>query len=292
MNIIEKELDNLNEILKKEFEDKNFEISTEIKDFLISKSKKIRPSLIFLVAKALNKDITNEILNLACSVELIHNATLIHDDIIDNADKRRGNISLNKKIGNNLSVLAGDLILSIAMKKLAYCRNIQLFEIFSEAMSNMCKGEINQNFSLEKIPTLEEYIKKSKAKTAELFEAGLIALCKIANIKEEDKVKEFAQNYGIAFQIKDDLINVLNTDKSKPAKSDIYNGIYTAPVIFLNSTFETKEELYKKLINNKTAIKKTEELIKNYTNKALEAISFLPENEYKKEIIKLTINSI
>ena len=292
MEIIKLELEQLDHLLKHEFENCNIEISTDIKEFIISKSKKLRPSLIFLFAKALNIKITDEIYNLACSVELIHNATLIHDDIIDNADIRRGNISLNKKLGNNLSVLSGDLILSIAMKKLAECNNIQLIKIFSKALYEMCKGEINQNFSLEKIPTLEQYIQKSEAKTAELFKAGLLSLCILKDIKEKNEIKEFANNFGIAFQIKDDLTNILNTDKSKPAKSDIFNGIYTAPVIFLNSTFNTKEELYNKVSNDKIAIEKTKLLIHQYSEKAIKAIKFLPNSNYKDEIIKLTINSI
>ena len=108
MDIINNELNKLDEILNSELSIENLSVSLDIKNFVLSKSKKIRASLIFLLTKALNLDCSLEIYNLACAVELLHNATLIHDDIIDNSDFRRGNLSLNKKLGNNLSVLSGD----------------------------------------------------------------------------------------------------------------------------------------------------------------------------------------
>jgi|GEM_PF-4507499 len=157
----------------------------------------------------------------------------------------------------------------------------------------MCRGEISQNFTAGKVPSMEEYIQKSEYKTAGLFKAGLLSLCFIADIQQENEMENFARCFGIAFQIKDDLTNILCTDKSKPAESDIYNGIFTAPVIFLNEE-ESAEDLSAgrilELAKNRKYIIKTREMIKDYAIKALSAADFVPNNRYKQEIIKITEN--
>jgi geranylgeranyl pyrophosphate synthase len=232
-------------------------------------------------------------MNLAIAVELIHNATLIHDDIIDNATKRRGKVSLNIKLGNNLSVLAGDFLLSIAMKKLNECNNQELIKIFSIALSNMCLGEINQQFSLNKIPSIDEYILKSQNKTAELFIASLKSLAILLGIRQQNEIYEFARNYGIAFQLKDDLVNILQTDLSKPDLSDIYNGNYTLPVIYFaqeNNCVEemSKTELVNKIVKNSLIIDKTNGLIKDYSTRAIASLDFIEDNQYKLKLKELT----
>lgn len=293
MQIIYDELQQLNKLLIDEINKQKSEISEYISDFISSKSKKIRPSLIFLLTKSLNEKITPEIMNLAIAVELIHNATLIHDDIIDNASKRRGKVSLNIKLGNNLSVLSGDFLLSIAMKKLNECNNQELIKIFSIALSNMCIGEINQQYSLNKVPTIQEYIGKSQNKTAELFIASLKSMAILLGIQQQNEIYEFAKNYGIAFQIKDDLVNILQTDLSKPDLSDIYNGNYTLPVIYYaqeNNGVEemSKTELVDKIVQNSSIIDKTNELIKDYSTRAIASLDFIEDNQYKLKLKELT----
>ena len=295
MKIIEKELKTFNEYLIKSLSDNKNHIAEDITEYLSGKSKRLRPSFVFLFAKALGLEITEKIYHLACSVELVHNSTLVHDDILDNADTRRGRISLNYKLGNSLSVLAGDILLSIALKELVKCENIEVVNNYAESLYLMCKGEINQNFTIDKLPTMEEYIKKSEYKTAELFKAPLTSLATMSNINEKEKIHSFAKNFGIAFQIKDDLLNILKTDKSKPIMSDIHNGIFTAPVLYLNEDKGnvenmSKEEIINNLLSDKKYIEKTTDLIKEYADRAIEDIAFIQDNEYKKEIIKLTEN--
>ena len=291
--LIVDELNKLNSIIISSLSDNSSLISDELINFITAKSKKLRPSVLFLFAKALNIPISEKIYSLACAVELIHNSTLIHDDIIDNAQTRRGKVSLNIKLGNNLSVLAGDTLLAVALKQLAACNNIDVINTFADCLYNMCKGEINQDFNLNNLPDLEEYIKKSEYKTAELFKAPLISLAYLYNIPQKSEITEFARNFGITFQIKDDLLNILNTDTSKPSLNDIYNGVYTAPVLFLNEDVKienlTKEKITE-LVQNKKYIQKTIDLIKKYAEKTIEVINFMPDNIYKKEIINITEN--
>ena len=290
MKIIEKELNLFDKKLSECFLNKHTAISDDIKNFIFAKSKKLRPKLIFLFAKAISENITEEIYNLAICTELLHNSSLIHDDIVDNAQKRRGNLSLNQKLGNNLSVLAGDYTLAIAMQFLAKCKNIECLEIFSDSIKRMCKGEINQHFSLGQIPTIDEYIEKSQNKTAELFKAALISTCLLLG-KETKIAEEFATNFGIAFQIRDDLLNILETDISKPALSDIHNRIFTAPVIFLEKKVEnlSTEELINEAKSEKIK-QKTIELIKKYATMAIASLDDIKDNQYKKELITLSKN--
>ncbi len=295
MQIIEKELNNLDKHILDSLIDNKNQIADDISDYLKAKSKRLRPAFVFLFSKAMSIEVDEKIYSLACAVELVHNSTLVHDDIIDNADTRRGKISLNYKLGNGLSVLAGDILLAIALKHLVNCQNLDAVKIFSDAIHEMCKGEINQNFTIGKLPSMEEYIKKSERKTAELFKAPLDSLCKIKNIKEVDRINSFAKNFGIAFQIKDDLLNILETDKTKPIMSDIHNGIYTAPVLYLSEDVKNLEELNEldiiKLIQaDKKYVQRTVNLIKEYADRAIESIDFVEENEYKKKIVTITQN--
>ena len=291
--LVDNELDKLNSVIFNSVKDRDNNISEDLGTYLCAKSKRLRPTLIFLFAKALNIKISDEIYKIASAAELVHNATLIHDDIIDNAQLRRGNISLNYQLGNNLSVLAGDVLLSSAMQLLTKCNDVRIVEVFAKCLYNMCMGEINQHFTINKIPSFGEYIKKSERKTADLFKASLSSLCYLKNLSCLNLILDFAYNFGIAFQIKDDLMDILSIDNSKPVQNDIYNGIYTAPVLFLNEDKKidelSKEKIKELSIENKY-VQKTVELIKEYAQKAITAISFIEDNEYKIEIVRLTEN--
>ena len=119
------------------------------------------------------------------------------------------------------------------MKFLSNCNNIDCFKIFSNSLKLMCEGEISQHFTKGKLPTMEEYIEKSKKKTAELFIASLTSLCKITN-KNEENALNFATNFGIAFQIKDDLKNILETDLFQC----VAGGILRRAVLGLGTTMK------------------------------------------------------
>ena len=295
MNIINTELEVLNKTLQDAISTLPSGISEYLQKFIFSPSKRIRPSLVFFVANAMNMKISNKIYSLAAAVEILHNATLIHDDIIDNANIRRGQVSLNVSLGNSLSVLYGDILLSVAMKLIYSLNNLEVFNIFSIVLNKMCQGEINQHFSLGKIPSFEDYIEKSKNKTAQLFIAALKSLCLIENIKEIDKITDFALNFGIAFQLKDDLLNIIKTDKLKPELNDIYNGIYTLPVILWAEknnciSVPEKEKLPDIILSDTDSIEKTKNIIRNYSNKAVNAIEFIKDNKYKPKLIEITTN--
>ena len=254
-------------------------LNSHIKTFLKSPSKRIRSRLPLLFAKSLGNKISNEQLELLSVIEIIHNASLIHDDIIDESDFRRGEKTISKKFGTKLGVITGDYLLSIAMEKISKLNSFKLLEKISYAIRQMCIGEINQNFDRFKIGTIEDYIEKSKNKTAYLFETALVTFGMLDEKNYDlNQLSEFGLNFGIAFQIKDDLSNLLNTDQTKSA-NDLSEGIYTAPIIFSKNKYDYT-----------TGIEKTKDLLNNYLEIAQKQLYNLAQNVYTdalRELLKL-----
>lgn len=263
--LIDPELKLLKTELVSEFED-----YLDLKAYINTPSKHIRPVLGLLYLKAVNKEITPEIIKFLTVVELIHNASLIHDDVIDDGKIRRKNFTLNKQEGNHLAVIGGDYILSYALEKLTALNSIELFKIFSKSLKLMCKGEISQQESKFKIPTLEEYLEKTYQKTGALFEASIKGLIHLAQL--EGATYNFGAEFGIAFQIRDDILNI----KTQNPDSDVQNGIYTAPVIFSGDP----NQAY-------LGIEKAKSLLDTYVVKVRKSFETLPENNYKSALIKL-----
>ena len=245
-------------------------VMPELNSYVMRKSKHIRAVLCFLFLKAAGisvdeRQIVNQVI-----VELIHNASLIHDDVIDESDSRRGESSLNIQDGNRLAVISGDYLLSVALAEIVGLNSLQLVSIYSKTLKEMCIGEINQNITKFKIPTIDDYIEKSYKKTGALFEAALDCALSIA---EKRYSLNFAKLFGIAFQIRDDILNITENR----ADSDIENGIYTAPVIYSNNP-----------ANPLAGIEKAKGLLNNYVEKIINEVSGLPDNKFKVGLLKLS----
>lgn len=243
-------------------------LKSKLFELLNAPSKHIRPLVSFLYLKALGEKIDDAQILYQSAIELVHNASLIHDDVIDDSKVRRSLPTLNSQFGNKLAVMAGDYLLSRAMQKVLDIGNLELVKLFSDTLEVMSSGEISQHFGKFQIPTIEEYIKKSEQKTAKLFETAVCGSLLVA--KSNNDGLDFAKNFGIAFQIRDDLINCKTTN------TDISDGIYTAPVIFSGDTKVTSD-----------AIEKTKSLLNNYIDEALKCLSKIDENEYKLALVEL-----
>ena len=244
-----------------------------LKEFLSRKSKLIRSIVAILFLKSANETITDEQYSILAATELIHNASLIHDDAIDESVIRRGKDSINSKFGDKFSIIAGDYVTTLATQELLKLANNDVLQIYFETISKMCEGESLQYFQKGKIPTLDEYLKKTQYKTAELFKACLVASSIYSKNQMLVEAREFAINYGIAFQIRNDLEDY---KRGIDNSSDIQQGIYTAPVIFADS-----------VENNVSAIEKTMDLIDNYCQRAKMALLNLSDNEYAFSLTEL-----
>ncbi|MDD3150853.1 MAG: polyprenyl synthetase family protein [Candidatus Gastranaerophilales bacterium] len=297
---IEAELRLLEEKIAAGTSSENFLLSQITGYIFQSGGKKLRPAICFLIGKLFNNEIlSKEHFELGKAIEIIHTATLIHDDFIDDADLRRGNITVNKKWNAKMAVIAGDFLLAKALHSLALIKNNRIVEIFATAMNDICEGEIQQNSQINEIITMDEYIEKSKRKTAILFLAGAeSAAILIPNTENEQisAVRNYALNFGIGFQIIDDLLNFIPGQKSyKSLKIDLINGIYTAPVLFalqennsLLSALEAKNIDYAvEIINKSDGFAKTIKLANKYLNNAEISLQNLPDTQSKQALINL-----
>ena len=289
-SLIQEDLDYLEQGLKQTFTDKN-PLEKDLSEFLSAPAKRLRPLLGILFLKCVLGGINLKQHDILLCVELIHNATLIHDDVIDKAENRRTQKTLNVKFDDNLAVVAGDFILSVAMEKIINIGSVEVIRLCTSALKSTCIGEINQYFSKFKITSIDEYIKKSRDKTALLFEIGVLSGLLLSDNKvDADLIKiatDFSQNFGIAFQIRDDLKNVLNPDEF--STHDISSGVYTAPVIFAYQENENilNEANLLDAVKSTKGIEKTKDLMDNYFDKAIFAIKSLEDNVYKRAILEL-----
>ena len=270
------------------------------------KGKQMRPMFIFLFSKLLNQGIVNEKVYRGASViELIHTATLIHDDVVDDSKRRRGFFSINAIWKNKIAVLVGDFLLSRGMILCIENKDYDHLDIISESVKKMSEGELLQ---IEKSRSLDidetVYFEIIKKKTASLISS----CCKIAAVsvtkqkKIIESVSRIGENIGIAFQIKDDLFDYGKRKIGKPRGIDIKEKKLTLPLIYtLNEVDKSKRKWLinsiKKHNKDKSRIKEIISLVKetggldyaiekmNYFHKiALDDLKNLPDNEYKKSL--------
>ena len=270
LNNIAEEIKNIDSLLISLIDIKETKLQNELINFLTSPSKRIRSVVTILYLKANDITLTQQHYKLLAAVELMHNASLIHDDIIDESKKRRNQETLNSKFGNKMAVISGDYILSKALKYLSELNSAETIAIFADTLSFMCEGETFQYFHKFEIPNLENYIKKTEQKTAKLFQSVLETALIISKISPSMQASEFGKNFGIAFQIRDDIINI------KTTKTDINDGIYNAPLIFATN----KNDL-------KSGVEKTYCLLNTYVDKAKNNLDILQDNRYKQLLIEL-----
>ena len=273
------------------------------------KGKQMRPMLIFLFSKLLNSGNVNEKVYRGASViELIHTATLIHDDVVDESKRRRGFFSINAIWKNKIAVLVGDFLLSRGMILCIENKDYDHLDIISESVKKMSEGELLQ---IEKSRSLDinekVYFDIIKKKTASLISS----CCKIAAVsvtkqkKIIESVSKIGENIGIAFQIKDDLFDYGKKKIGKPRGIDIKEKKLTLPLIYtLNEVDKNKRKWLIKSIKkhnkDKSRVKEIIALVKdtgglnyavekmNYYHKiALDDLKKLPDNEFKESLIDM-----
>ena len=221
------------------------------------KGKQMRPMLIFLCSKLLSSGNVNEKVYRGASViELIHTATLIHDDVVDESNKRRGFFSINAIWKNKIAVLVGDFLLSIGMLLCIDNKDYDILDVISESVKQMSEGELLQIEKAKKLDIDEEtYFEIIKKKTASLISS----CCKIAAVSvnssssEIKKIAKIGMHIGIAFQIKDDLFDYGKKTIGKPRGIDIKQKKITLPLIYTLNNINKSEKrwLIKSLKKNK-----------------------------------------
>lgn len=226
--------------------------------FISSKGKKIRPILTALCAKMLGA-CNQSALKLAASIELIHIATLLHDDVIDDGKVRRGLPTANVIWGNEASILSGDFFFSQAFKLMVESGSLQSMEVLSKAFAEIVEGEIKQLAGLQNktIISEEDYFEIIEYKTAKLFSAA----CEVAAIIKDcfdnttrGNLKEFGKLFGLIYQVKDDMLDYFGNDTGKQKGADFNEGKITLPIILLYKKASSLEvEFITKIFADKKA---------------------------------------
>lgn len=258
--------------------------------YILMGSKKIRSTISILSVKALNESFSSKQASICAISEIIHNASLIHDDIIDNSEQRRGKPSFNNIFGNSAAVLSGDFLISVVLKELLSLNNQTILKRYIETFSTLCAGEINQLGEKNKIISVDEYIEKTERKTAELFKTTLFSTFYTENLYENITFAEnFAKNFGIAFQIRDDILDITQKSTGKPVLSDLNNGIYTLPVIIFaeEKNITNPQKINLSDLQNSCAISKAVDLCAKYANRALDLLEHFSDNQYAKALKNL-----
>ena len=170
--VLKEELTVFENELKKIITSSDNFLKEDLENFMFNKAKRLRPIFVLLFSKILKIENFSLTLKIALAVELFHNASLVHDDIIDLEKTRRNNLTFVEKYGPKLAVLEGDLLLSFGLKELSETR-LEILKIFSDKIQKTLSGEIDQNSTLNKVLNEEEYLNKTFNKTGNLFFAGL-----------------------------------------------------------------------------------------------------------------------
>ena len=246
-NLVENRLISVEEKIKSKLIS-DVDLVQKMTDFHVNTGgKRLRALLTLGSAKMCGYSKGTRDINLAACVELIHAATLMHDDVIDNGTVRRGKKTLNKIWGNHSSVLIGDYLLSRCFEMMVDDGNLEVLKLLSSTSSKIAQGEVLQLQHNREVDMLEEtYLKIISAKTAELFAASTKVGAILSNIKtkEKDALEFYGRNLGLTFQIADDTLDY-NSDLKlfgKKIGQDFYEGKITLPIILLLQKTENNEK--------------------------------------------------
>ena len=287
----------------------NVSLLDKIMHYIIKrKGKQMRPMFVFLSSKLFN-NVNESTYTAASLIELLHTATLVHDDIIDESNFRRGFFSINSLWKNKISVLVGDFLLSRGLLLAVEKEEFKLLKIVSKAVKEMSEGELLQIEKTRKLDITEEiYYEIIKKKTATLISACCESGAQASNASKEDvkKMSDFGEKAGIAFQIKDDLFDYTqNPLIGKPTGIDIREKKMTLPLIYTLNKVDDKTKKYIintikndsknsikveeiiGLVKNNNGLDYAEKKMNSFYQQALNILDELPNNEAKNSLIKL-----
>lgn len=276
------------------------------------KGKQMRPMFVFLSAKMLG-EMQEKTYRAASFIELIHTATLVHDDVVDDSQLRRGFFSLNAIWKNKVAVLVGDYLLSKTLIISTKNKDFDLLEVVSVAIQELSEGELLQLEKARKLDITEEvYYEIIRMKTATLIAACCKAGALSVSVDEEtaNKMHRFGELVGIAFQIKDDLFDYTTSNAiGKPVGIDIKEQKMTLPLIYTLNNVSDKDRKWlinsvKRYNNDKKRVREvidfvkanggiqyTRNMMQKYANDALDILKEMPDNEYRKSL-ELLVNYV
>lgn len=303
---VQMELEAVSKIIKNNIKTNEKVIENALLELLNSGGKLLRPAFLILSGKFGDYD-RDKILPLAAVIEMLHMATLVHDDIIDDSLLRRNNPTTQAKYGKDVAVFMGDYLFSRCFLVLAKNNSMDDMQEIAKVISTICKQEINQFTSrFSEDMSIKKYLKRIGGKTAALFALSLYIGARQSNCDEKlsRQLGRIGYDIGMAFQIVDDILDYTGEEKEvgKPVGNDLKEGLYTLPLIYAFKKDKTrlegllsKESITEEKVNEiiKTTIElggveKARELATKYTDKTFKRIKELPECESKNILLWVT----
>ena len=282
-------------------------INTILKYILKYKGKQFRPILSILSSKLENKP--NEMTYVAsATVEMLHVATLLHDDVVDDATVRRGWPTANSIWKSKLAILVGDYMFSRSLNNIVKLKNLECIEILANISNRLSKGEILQiENAINKEMSEEVFFKMIGDKTASLISASCkLGFITVNNSRKKENIGNFGEYLGIAYQLKDDLFDVMGKmdDTGKQSNLDLKKNLLTLPYIYVLNSVKGSEKrkiirkmkyssrkkdfkAVKKIIENYGGIEYTENKIKEFSKKALEELNVFENSKYKDMLVEM-----
>lgn len=286
----------------------NIQVINYLGDYLrASGGKRVRPALFILSAYSVGGDASSESsIRMATVMEMLHTATLVHDDIIDNADVRRNKPSINARFGNQTAVLMGDWLYMSAFHTSLRERSLEILDILTELTRKMTEGEIIQMARIGNLDISEEdYFDILKRKTAYLFSA----CCEIGAIvgkssgEQQAALRDFGMELGIAFQLFDDILDITSEakDLGKAAGTDLLEGKLTLPLIrllavrpelrpkfervMIDGTYDSiSRDAIRSMLNERSILEEVKRMAESHVASARKTLDVLPATEYRSSL--------
>jgi len=284
------------------------ELNSALQHLLASGGKRIRPAITLLTGGMLGAD-KDRLITLAAAIELLHTATLVHDDLIDGSLFRRGMPTLNARWSLAATVLTGDYIFARAANLAAETNSVPVMRLFAENLATIVNGEITQLFANHNLVSREDYFRRIYAKTASLFETATTSAALISSVDESitEKVRNFGYQIGMAFQIIDDVLDFTGEQATvgKPLASDLRQGLVTLPALYyveaypedqdmktiLDSSICDEECMARLLtsIRQSGAIQQALNIARQYVDRGLDSLKGLPDCQERHALEKLAL---
>lgn len=273
-----------------------------------AKGKQLRPAIVLLVARATlpQNDITPRHRRLAEITEMIHTASLVHDDVVDESVLRRGLPTVHSSFNNRVAVLAGDFLFAQSSWYLAHLDNLQVVKLLSQVIMDLAEGEIQQGLNrFDATLSIEAYLEKSYYKTASLIanSAKAATVLSDCSVEDQESLYAYGRHLGLAFQIVDDILDFTGSDAvlGKPAGSDMRQGNLTAPVLYaleehpgleglIDREFNQEGDLEQALnmVDNSQGLAKSRALAAHHAQLALQSLQCLPTSAPKQALMDIT----
>jgi geranylgeranyl pyrophosphate synthase len=296
-NPVQKGLQEVEVLLRSQSDGAHPDLGIALEHLLSSGGKRLRPTLGLLTAQMLGAP-HDKLITLAAAVELLHTATLVHDDLIDGALLRRGNPTLNARWSPPATVLTGDFIFARAAKLAADTDHLPLMKLFAETLAIIVSGELTQLFTARGLTSRDNYYKRIYAKTASLIEMATRTAAMISPVDESvvEAMRVYGYNLGMAFQIVDDVLDFTGeqAEVGKPVGSDLLQGLVTLPAIYyaeahpddpdvicLTSGSYSEHERMERLVlevRKSSGVKRSLDEAQEFIQKALQTLSGMPES--------------